>query len=87
MIKTYPAGMTAHEFARWVSLTEAIDLIAEKCEELGIDFYGDEGLEYIKPLTIQRYIDERTDQLTGKLTRSQKLESQRYMSPIVHDEV
>lgn len=79
--------MAAQEFARWAALIEAVDLIAEKCEDLGIDFYGDEGLEYIKPLTIQRFIDERTDQLTGKIALSKKVESQRYMSSTVHDEV
>jgi hypothetical protein len=82
----YPA-ISNYEFARWAALIEAIDLIADKCEEIGIDFESDEALEYIKPLQIQRFIDERTDQLSGKITRSQSIESQIVIGNTVYDEV
>lgn len=73
---TYPRNLSAYEFARWAALLEAVELIADKCDDLGIDFDEDEGLEYIKPLQIQRFIDERTDQLQGLIQRARKIESQ-----------
>lgn len=76
MIQAHPKGLSAYEFTRWAALIEAVELIADKCEDLGIDFEADEGLEYIKPLQIQRFIDERTDQLQHQITRAQKIEGQ-----------
>ena len=72
--------MSEYEFARWSALIEAIDLIAEKCNDIGVDFYSDEGLEYIKPLIIQRYLDERTDTLVNKILISKTIESQHFLS-------
>ena len=69
-------NLSSYEFARWAALIEAVDLIADKCEDLGIKFEESEGLDYIKPLQIQRFIDERTDQLQHQITRARTIESQ-----------
>jgi hypothetical protein len=58
--------ITMYEFARWAALLEAVDIIAEKCEDRGIDFDGVEGMKYIKPLDIQDYVNMRTDTLVMK---------------------
>lgn len=76
-----PKGISAYEFARWAALLEAVELIADKCEDLGIDFDSDEGLEYIKPLQIQRFVDERTDRLQHQIVRAQKIESHITLMP------
>jgi len=66
--------ITMYEFARWGALLEAVDIIADKCKDKGIDFYGKEGLRYIKPLDIQDYVNMRTDTLIMKFKTAQNVE-------------
>lgn len=47
-------NMSLTEFARWACLIEAYDFINDKAKELGIN-----PSSMIKPLAIERYIDER----------------------------
>lgn len=56
-------GMSVYELCRWASLKDAIDIIAEKCEEKKIDF-EDFDLE---PLKILKYVDSATDVLYNKV--------------------
>jgi hypothetical protein len=66
--------ITMYEFARWAALMEAVDIIAEKCEDKGIDFDRDEGMKYIKPLDIQDYVNMRTDTLMMKIKTARNIE-------------
>jgi len=72
--QTGPRQITTYELARWAALIEAVDLIAEKCEDRSIDFYGPEGMKYIKPLDIQDYVDNRTDTLVMKIQTARGIE-------------
>ncbi len=63
-----------YEFARWAVLLEAVDIIAEKCEDRGIDFDSPEGIKYIKPLDIQDYVNNRTDTLIMKIKTARNIE-------------
>lgn len=67
-------GVSLYEFARWAALLEAVDIIAEKCEDRGIDFESPEGMKYIKPLDIQDYVDNRTDTLVMKIKTARNIE-------------
>jgi hypothetical protein len=69
-------GISLYEFARWAALLEAVDIIAEKCEDRGIDFDSSEGMKYIKPLDIQDYVDNRTDALVMKIKTARNIEKQ-----------
>jgi len=69
-------GISLYEFARWSALLEAVDIIAEKCEDRGIDFDSSEGMKYIKPLDIQDYVDNRTDALVMKIKTARNIEKQ-----------
>ena len=66
--------MSVYEFARWAALLEAVDLIANKCEDKGIDFDSPAGLKYIKPLDMQDYVDTRTDSMVLTIERSREFE-------------
>lgn len=61
--QTYPKreitidGMNLYELCRWASLKEAIDIVADKCEERKIDFATFE----LKPLDLLKYVDSMTD--------------------------
>lgn len=67
-------GITMYEFARWAALLEAVEIIAEKCEDRGIDFDSPAGMKYIKPLDIQDYVDNRTDTLLMKIKTARNIE-------------
>jgi hypothetical protein len=67
-------SISLYEFARWAALLEAVDIIAEKCEDRGIDFDSSEGMKFIKPLDIQDYVDNRTDALVMKIKTARNIE-------------
>ena len=57
-------GMSVYQLCRWASLKDAIDIIAEKCEDKKLDF-EDFDLE---PLKILKYVDSATDILYNKMS-------------------
>ena len=71
-------AISMYEFARWAALLEAVEIIAEKCNDRGIDFDSPEGMKYIKPLDIQDYVDNRTDMLVMKIKTARNIEKQLY---------
>lgn len=60
-------GMSLYELCRWASLKEAIDIVADKCDERNIDFYSFE----LKPLDLLKYVDSMTDDLYNKVTEQE----------------
>lgn len=56
--KTYT--MSEYEVCRWMSLIEAVDIINEKSEQLGVKA---SRVNWVKPIAIQKYIDERTESM------------------------
>jgi len=77
-------SMSVYELARWASLMEAVDLIADKCEDRGIDFNSPVGSKYIKPLDIQDYVNSRTDSMVNTINRARDIE--RFRSIISNNE-
>ena len=53
--------MSVDELSRWYALYEAVNLIADECEERNIDF---ETLN-LEPLSLRKYI-EKTSDIFGK---------------------
>jgi len=70
--------ITLYEFARWAALLEAVDIIADKCEDKGINFDSPEGMKFIKPLDIQDYVNRRTDTLIMKFKTAKDIEHNLY---------
>ena len=52
--------MSEYEISRWFSLIEAVDIIDKKSTQLGIK---GKGINWVKPIAIQKYIDERTESM------------------------
>jgi len=52
--------MSEYEICRWMCLIEAVDIIEKKSSQLGAK--GD-GINWVKPIAIQKYIDERTESM------------------------
>jgi hypothetical protein len=52
--------MSEYEVSRWLSLIESVDIIDTKCKQMGVK--GD-AINWVKPIAIQKYIDERTESM------------------------
>lgn len=65
--------LSHYEMCRWFSLLEAVDIIDKKCEQLGKD--SDE-INWVKPIAIQKYIDERTESMLFELQGDLNAEQQ-----------
>jgi len=57
--------MDISELARWACLLEGIEFISKRSGELGIE---DDNLDWVKPLPLQKYIDERFEAMKHDLT-------------------
>jgi hypothetical protein len=56
-------GMDLYALCRWASLKDAVDIVAEKCEEKKIDFTTFD----LKPADLLKYVDIMTDNLYYKV--------------------
>lgn len=63
-------GMSLYELCRWASLKEAVDIIADKCDDREIDFFSFE----LKPLDLLKYVDSMTDELYHKVSNQNQEE-------------
>lgn len=61
-------GIDLYSLCRWASLAEAVDIVADKCEEKKIDFSTFD----LKPLDLLKYVDSMTDDLFHKVTQQEK---------------
>ena len=52
--------LSEFEIARWMSLIEAVDIIGGKIDQLGAK---GSNVNWVKPIAIQKYIDERTESM------------------------
>ncbi len=59
-------NMNLYELCRWAALKEAVDIVADKCDEKRIDF---ETFE-LKPLDLLKYVESATDLLYNRVLDS-----------------
>jgi len=62
--------MSIYELSRWMSLIEAVGIVSDKCESLDMN---EKDHSWIKPIAIQKYVDERTEGILFELTNQNKL--------------
>ena len=67
---THQDSMSVYELARWMSLIEAVDIISTKCDEIGV---SEKSTSWVKPIAIQKYVDERTEGMLFELTNQGQL--------------
>tara|TARA_R110002167_G_scaffold180157_3_gene380378 strand:+ start:222 stop:485 length:264 start_codon:yes stop_codon:yes gene_type:complete len=60
--------MDIEEIARWSCLIEAVDIISNKGSQIGINM---EEKNWVKPIAIQKYIDERHDTMIEEIEHDQ----------------
>lgn len=61
--------MSKVEYARWLCLIEAIDLVERKASDLKADMISDDF--WIKPLAFQKYIDQRLETMIIDVDREE----------------
>lgn len=57
------------EYARWLCLIEAMDLIEKKSQDLKFDMNNDDF--WVKPLAFQKYIDQRLETMLLDVEREE----------------
>jgi len=57
------------EYARWLCLIEAIDVVQKKADELKSDMINDDF--WVKPLAFQKYIDQRLETMILDVDREE----------------
>jgi len=62
-------NMKKLEYARWLCLIEAIDLVERKAQELKTDMISDDF--WVKPLAFQKYIDQRLETMIIDVDREE----------------
>jgi len=55
--------MSAYGMARWLLLMESIDIIEKSAEKMDINL--DDYKQWVKPLAMQKYINERTQSMVA----------------------
>ncbi len=66
--------MTAYNLARWLVLMESLDVITKSAEKMKVDLT--KFTHWVKPLAIQKYIDERTYGMIAEVIVNEKTEDQ-----------
>lgn len=61
--------MKRMEYARWLCLIEAIDLVNRKAQELKEDLNNDDF--WVKPLSFQKYIEQRLETMIIDIDREE----------------
>jgi hypothetical protein len=62
--------MSYYEFSRWLSLLEAIQVVDKKCKQMKLP---DADKSWIKPIALQKYVDERTESMLFEITNEGRL--------------
>jgi hypothetical protein len=62
-------NLKKEEYARWLCLIEAIDLIERKAAELKTDMISDDF--WVKPLAFQKYIEQRLETMILDVDREE----------------
>jgi hypothetical protein len=58
------------EYARWLCLIEALDIINRKATQFKMDLNG-KDLDWVKPLAFQKYIVERVESMLDEVLENE----------------
>jgi len=61
-------GISLYTLCRWASLKDAVDIVADKCEEKKLDFNDFD----LKPLDLLKFVDTMTDELYNKVLQQEE---------------
>jgi acyl carrier protein len=64
--KTKPHKLTCSEYARWLCLIEALDVVSRGAEKFKVDL-NSKDIDWIKPLSFQKYVAERFESMIDEV--------------------
>lgn len=64
--------LTAVEYARWLCLIEALDIVTKKAQLFKIDLLN-KDVDWVKPLAFQKYITERFESMIEEVNINENL--------------
>jgi len=67
--------MSKSEYARWLCLLEAVDIVSGKMRQFGHRLHN-EDMDWIKPLAFQKYITERYESMKCEIEALEENENQ-----------
>ena len=62
--------LKAEEYARWLCLIEALEIISKKAEQFKVDLYN-KDVDWVKPLAFQKYIAERFESMIDEVSMNE----------------
>lgn len=65
--------LKASEYARWLCLIEALDIISKKADQFKVDLHG-KDVDWVKPLAFQKYITERYESMIDEVSMNEGIE-------------
>jgi len=64
--------LTVVEYARWLCLIEALDIVTKKAQLFKIDLHN-KDVDWVKPLAFQKYITERFESMIEEVNMNENL--------------
>lgn len=65
--------LKADEYARWLCLIEALDIVTRGADKFKVDLNG-KDIEWIKPLSFQKYVAERFESMIDEVSMNEGVE-------------
>jgi hypothetical protein len=62
--------LQASEYARWLCLIEALDIISRKATQFKMDLHG-KDVDWVKPLAFQKYIVDRYESMIDEVSSNE----------------
>lgn len=62
--------LKADEYARWLCLIEALEIISKKAEQFKVDLHG-KDVDWVKPLAFQKYIVDRFESMIDEVSMNE----------------
>jgi len=62
--------LKAEEYARWLCLIEALDIVSKGADRFKVDLNG-KDVDWIKPLSFQKYVAERFESMIDEVSMNE----------------
>lgn len=63
-------NLNVDEYARWLCLLEALDIISRKAQQFKVDLHG-KDVDWVKPLAFQKYIVDRFESMKDEVVANE----------------
>jgi hypothetical protein len=75
--------MSSFELSRWCALMEGVNVIADKCDDKGVDFNSIE----LEPLSLRKYVEGMCDSICKQIDFEKKRAADRKIASITAEQL